>query len=434
MKHKIDSKYIYSGITAIIVICVGLLFKYAIDDWEDIKAWLHTINIMLTPLITGFILAYLLNPVLNFFEYKIFEPIGKKLIKTEKAKKKYKKLSRAVSIILAQAIFICFLMGFLWVVIPNVYKSIESIAIDLPKYVKQFINWIQNFKVGNKQVDGAIVKVVTEAYAYASNILNDRILPNLDTIIINISSGVVGGVKLILNLVIGFIVSIYVMANKDLFRAQSKKLIYCVFDLKQGNAIIDGAAYAHKVVGGFFSGKIIDSIIIGLICFTFMRIAKLDYAVLISVIIGLTNIIPFFGPFIGAVPCALLLLMVDPWQCLIFIIFILVLQQVDGNILGPLILGDSIGISGFWVLTAILIGQGLFGFVGLILGVPIFACIYALIKIICEKILVKKDMPVETKDYSIIKKFNTESKTPIYSEDKWSVIDDEECENEDNKE
>ncbi len=403
-KYKIDTKYLYTGITAIIVIFVSILFKHGLDNWESVSSVFKLINKTITPLVIGFVLAYLLNPILNFFEIKLFIPLGEKIFKDKE--KAVKKFGRTMGIIFTQIIFLAMLAGFLWLIIPQLYKSLESIIRETPIYVVQFTTWVDDFEVGNKTIDNAIVETVMKIYEYASTFINDKILLNIDTIILNVSSGVINVVMMLFKILVGFIVSIYVMASKDLFRAQGKKVLYCIFKEKKANIILDGVAYAHQVIGGFFTGKIIDSIIIGIICFVVMSILKMDYALLISVIIGITNIIPFFGPFIGAIPCALFLLIIDPIQCLVFVIFIIILQQVDGNILGPLILGDTIGITGFWVLTSILIGGGLFGFMGMLFGVPVFACIYALVKVICDKKLISDNLPDSTEEYRKIKRLN----------------------------
>ncbi len=404
-RQKVEPKYIYTGITAVIVIFVSILFKHGVDNWGAVSNIIKSINKTMTPLVIGFVLAYLLNPILNFFEIKLFLPLGKKIFKGKE--KTVKKFARTLSVICTQIVFIAMVSGFLWLIIPQLYRSLESIIRETPEYVNRFTIWINNFEVGNKTIDDAIVDTVMKIYEYASTFINDKILLNIDTIIVNISSGVIGFVSMLFKILVGFIVSIYVMASKDLFRAQSKKILYCTFKEKKANVILDGVTYAHKVIGGFFTGKIIDSIIIGMICFIVLSILKLDYVLLISVIVGITNIIPFFGPFIGAVPCGLFLLMIDPIQCLVFVIFIIILQQVDGNIIGPLILGDTIGISGFWVLASILVGGGLFGFLGMVFGVPVFACIYALVKVICDKRLIANDLPDSTEEYRKIVRLNT---------------------------
>ena len=201
---------------------------------------------------------------------------------------------------------------------------------------------------------------------------------------------------------IGFIISIYVLGSKEKFAGQAKKIAYALFDRKTGNHVISGCRFVHNTFIGFIGGKIVDSIIIGIICFICTTIIGTPYAILVSVIVGVTNIIPFFGPWIGGVPSALLVLMVDPMQALYFVILILVIQQFDGNILGPKILGDSTGLSGFWVIFSITIFGGLFGVLGMIAGIPIFAVFYAGVKLLVDKLLTKKNLPTSIQQYMTV--------------------------------
>ena len=168
----------------------------------------------------------------------------------------------------------------------------------------------------------------------------------MDTIVVYVSTGIVGGVKVLIDILIGLIVAVYLLGNKDTLCAQGKKLIYAIFDKEKGNTVLHGFSYVNSVFGGFLNGKIVDSVIIGLLCSIALQFLKMPYSTLISVVIGCTNIIPFFGPIIGAVPCGVLVLLDNPKKCIVFIIFIIILQQLDGNVIGPLILGDSTGLSG----------------------------------------------------------------------------------------
>lgn len=245
-----------------------------------------------------------------------------------------------------------------------------------------------------------------------TELINKKLIPNMDTIVIYVSSGILGGVKIITDTIIGLIFAVYLLLSKELLMAQGKKLIYAVFDRKRGNEVLHGFAYVNSVFGGFLNGKIIDSIIIGLICSIILNIIDMPYATLISVIIGVTNIIPFFGPIIGAIPSGVLVLVDNPKKFLIFIIFVIILQQVDGNVIGPLILGDSTGLSGLWVLFSIIIGGNLFKFPGMILGVPVFACIYTLSTIMLRNALNKRGLNNSTEYFMEMHGFNDDG-TPI---------------------
>lgn len=203
----------------------------------------------------------------------------------------------------------------------------------------------------------------------------------------------------IVNMLIGIVVAVYALIEKDVFVGQTKKLTYTLFKPERANSIIDTARHGDKIFGGFLSGKILDSIIVGVITFICLSIFKMPYTLLISVIIGVTNIIPFFGPFIGAIPCAFFILLIDPVQCLWFVIFIVILQQIDGNIIGPKILGTTTGISEFWVTFALLLFGGLFGFIGMIIGVPLFAVIYYIIKNLVNKKIQERGLPTQSALY-----------------------------------
>ena len=231
---------------------------------------------------------------------------------------------------------------------------------------------------------------------------NTNILPNINSLVKTLSLSVLGILKALWNFIIGFIISIYVLGSKEKFAGQAKKIVYALFDRKAGNEVISNFRFIHDTFIGFIGGKIVDSIIIGIICFVCTNIIGTPYAILVSVIIGVTNVIPFFGPWIGGAPSALLVLMVDPLQALYFIILILIIQQFDGNILGPKILGDSTGLSGFWVIFSITIFGGLFGVLGMVVGVPIFAVFYAGVKSVINNMLRRKELPTDLKPYMTV--------------------------------
>ncbi len=228
----------------------------------------------------------------------------------------------------------------------------------------------------------------------------NSIIPKLGDLSIKVKDGAIDFVIALKDFIIGFIVAIYLLISKETFIAQTRKVMYAIFPKNVGKSILRVSARINSTLSGFLSGKLVDSFIIGTICFIVMRIFSWDFAVLISVIIGVTNIIPFFGPFFGAIPSALLLLMAAPKQVIPFVIFIIILQQVDGNIIGPKILGDSTGLSPFWVMFAIFVGGGLFGFAGMLLGVPIFAVVYELFREFVEYLLKKKKLSHRTSDYN----------------------------------
>ena len=227
------------------------------------------------------------------------------------------------------------------------------------------------------------------------------------------SNGVLNLVNLAKNLLIGLIVMVYLLNIKETLSAQGKKIIYAVLSIRAANGTVEEFRYIHKVFSGFIIGKLIDSLIIGILCFILMSLFRMPFELLISVIIGVTNVIPFFGPFIGAIPSAVLVFLISPKQCLYFVGLILVLQQFDGNILGPKILGNSTGLSSFWVLFSILLFGGMFGFMGMILAVPVTAVLFDLFAKIQNYYLRKKELSPDTRDYMDLKKIDEKSKTYI---------------------
>lgn len=240
--------------------------------------------------------------------------------------------------------------GFFRVVIPQIIGSIQSIAGQFPSYVKNVSNWAEKLLADNPDIETTVSDLIDHYSTDLENFLNKTMMPQINAIVKTVSLSMLSFAKAVWNLVIGLIISIYLLASKERFVSQGKKLLYAFWDTRQANVIMEDFRLIDSTFGGFISGKILDSAIIGVLCFVVVSIMKMPYPMLISVIVGVTNIIPFFGPFIGAVPCALLILMVNPMQCLYFIIFIWILQQFDGNFLGPKILGDSTGLSGFWII------------------------------------------------------------------------------------
>lgn len=398
MKFHIDKKFIYWGVTSFLVIAAGLCFYYLLFHGVNISNAFHTVIRITMPILDGFLLSYLLTPVLNGIEDRFVIPLCRKC-KWETGSKKNKKKIRAVSIILTIIAVALALYVFFATVIPQLVRSIQSIILQFPIYINNLNGWATKLLADNPDIEAAVMDVLDKYSGELNNFLNHNLLPKMNELIRDVSLSLLSFLMRLWNLIIGFIISIYILGSKELFAGQAKKMAYAVFETKTANAVISNVRFTHKTFSGFMVGKIIDSIIIGLICFAGTNIMGTPYAVLISVIIGVTNVIPFFGPYLGAIPSALLILMVNPLQCLYFIIFILILQQFDGNILGPKILGDSTGLSGFWVIFSITLFGGLFGILGMIAGVPVFAVIYAGVRALVNQFLRKKDLPTDTSQY-----------------------------------
>lgn len=400
MKFHFDKKYLYWGLTAVFAIVSGILFYYILFHSESLLNAIHSFITISMPIIDGLILAYLMTPVLNTIERKITKPIYIKLKLS--VEKKNKKRIRMISILLTIILVIVIAYEFFSLVIPELIRSIQSIIFQFPVYIKNLTDWATGLMENNPELESIATELFTKYSERLTDFLNTSVLPRVNDLIISLSTGLIGFLKGMWNFVIGFIISIYILGSKETFAGQAKKIAYAFFDSATANQIISNFRFIHTTFSGFISGKIVDSIIIGIICFVCTSIIGTPYAILVSVIIGVTNIIPFFGPWLGGIPSALLILMVNPLQCLYFIILILVIQQFDGNILGPKILGDSTGLSGFWVIFSITIFGGMFGILGMVVGVPIFAVLYAGFRALVNKQLAKKQLPTDTQPYLMV--------------------------------
>ncbi len=396
MKFRWDKKYLYWGITAFFVILASLGSVTLLYNFDKVKGWFSIVVKVLKPFIIGFALAYILNPIMKYLENKPLAFISRKMKKPLSHS-----TSRVIALLFTIIVAFAIVIGLFWLILPQVAQSIQNIISNLDTYTTNLEAWILSLVSGSE----TIAKFVDEfLQGFNGGIVSflKNLVPKLNLIIGEVTSGLIGAVVLLKDIFVGIIISVYVLYSKEIFCAQAKKVLYSMFSVKRTNRIIGIARHSDRVFGGFIVGKIIDSVIIGFICFIGMSILNMPYALLISTIIGATNVIPFFGPFIGAIPSALLILMIEPLTCLYFCIFILVLQQFDGNILGPKILGDSTGLSAFWVIFAILVSGQMFGFIGMLIGVPAFAVLYTLIVEYIENNLKKKNLPVSTDKYNDI--------------------------------
>lgn len=401
VKYRWDKKYLHWGITAFLVIIASISFFLILFRMDSVGRILSVIIDVLMPIIYGLCFAYLLIPVMNYIERSIVAGVMKLKEMRHKSvnRVRLKKFARMGSIFLTLLLALFFVIALFSMIIPQILTSVTNLFESLPTYVSNMQTWMSQLLEDNPDLLKNVESIFESVSEYVQNWLKNDLLPQMNELVKGLTSGVFGAINAVKNILIGIIISVYVMVSKDLFSAQAKRLCYAVLKPAHANTLIGATRKTHKTFGGFITGKLLDSLIIGLLCFIVMNLFNWPYALLISVIVGVTNIIPFFGPFIGAIPSAFLILLVDPKTCLYFVIFILILQQFDGNILGPKILGDSTGLSSFWVIFAILIGGGLFGFVGMLIGVPTFAVIYTFIRSMVEKRLDEKHFPKKTEAY-----------------------------------
>lgn len=400
MKFKVNNKYFRWGLTAFLVIAASIFLYYLMFHSSSIKANLGIFINILMPVVFGLVTAYLLTPVLNYIEHQILFPLCEKCKIRETVKRN--SIIRGIGILVTAFLFFSLIYGLIAMLLSQIVPSIQSIASNFDTYINNFTKWLNDLLANNKDIKDYAMNVIDKYSAEMETWLNDTILTKSSELIKTVSLSVIGFLKVIWNFIIGFVISIYVLASKEKFAGQAKKIAYAFFERETANVVVNNFRFTHNTFIGYISGKILDSIIIGVLCFIGTTLLRMPYAVLVSVIIGVTNVIPFFGPYLGAIPTTILIFVVDPGHplnCVYFVIFILILQQFDGNILGPKILGNSTGLTGFWVIFAITFFGGLFGVLGMIVGVPIFAVIYAAIKSLVNTSLRKKNMPEETECY-----------------------------------
>lgn len=403
------------ALTALIVIFLGIVFYFLAANVSRVVAAIKLINSILRPFYYGAVLTFLLMPVHGFFSRKI-ESI---CIKNKYNMKKSTINSLSVLLSLLTAFLCVYLL--LAMVLPQIYNSFNNLILSIPEeIVLTTPAWLDHIFESYPTINQDILNHIEAALTSLNLWINNEIVPSLTTIegIIDLAksmllphlSNLVSGVSqwfvalfiFAKDIIIAIIVSIYLLAKKDLFLSQIKKMAYAFLPVKCANFLLEEIRGAYVILNGFINGKLLDSLIVGIICFVACVVLNFPYAPLVATVIGITNIIPYFGPFIGAIPCAILILTVSPIKFIYFIIFIIILQQFDGNILGPKILGESIGVASFWVLFSVMFFGGLFGFAGMVLGVPIFATFYSMLSRLIKYLLAKKGLPTDTEEYKVV--------------------------------
>lgn len=404
MKERFQNRYAKLGIT---IFCAGaaLIVLYeVIIHFNKVQGGVSFITSILSPFIYGLVMAYLLCPVYNASVRRMYKSLSPAFEK----KKRAFQVSRVAGTIVSMLVLFGVVGGLFALVLPETVRSIMGLVQDAPDKLNELIDWVETTFTAEKypELAAAVEAMISRTRDSFIEWTEAEFLPSIGVYMTQISQGVIVTLKTVMNLFIGVIVCVYFLNSKELFKAQSRKLITATMSRKRVEEILDFANFCNKTFGGFINGKLIDSLIIGILCFILMNIFNLPYAVLVSTIVGVTNIIPFFGPFIGAVPSAIIICFASPVQAVYFLILILGLQQFDGNILGPKILGGTTGLASFWVLFAILVGGGLFGFIGMVLGVPVFAVLFYYLNLYLRKRLTKKNLPVNTEDYEEFNKYD----------------------------
>ena len=390
MKLDFNRKYTTIAVYAFLVIAAGLLFQNIVNDFPPLTRYFNKIGDLLLPFVVGGALAYILNPILNWIEMKLFPVIFRDKVS--------RKARRALSVLLSYLFMLLVIGVIALIVVPQIYESIMSLIERSSTYVKNVEDFL-NYLIATYGSNELVKQVLQKIYDSAETIFRQgyQLIGDVVPMIANIAIGLTNS---LFDTIMGLIISVYSLLMKETFAAQIKKLLSAFCSRNFVETFLSIAHDSNQIFCGFISGKIVDSFIIGVICFVGTTLMNTPYAMLVSVIIGVTNIIPYFGPFIGAIPSILLILLVNPLQALYFSIFILALQQLDGNVIGPKILGDSTGLSAFWVVFSVTFFGGMFGFVGMLIGVPTFAVIYNLISRFAAYCLHKKGMPTNTEAYA----------------------------------
>ena len=398
MKENRFKQYIYWGITALAVIGIAIGFSFLINQFKVVRQNISLIIRVLMPVIYGGVMAFLLNPVYN----KIYVLLTRLLKKGIKNRSLVRKVSVTLSTLTCVFLVLFVITALIWMIIPQIIQSIIDMINNLPKDLTttSAYAWIENLVRDNPDIELWIRENYTDWLAQLTDLRSSSLFTDAQEYIRRFSDGLMSVIREVFNFIIGLIVMMYLLNMKPQLIAQSKKLCYGLFSLEMANSIIEEARYIKQVFSNFIVGKIIDSIIIGIINYLFMSIIKMPYSLLISVVVGVTNVIPFFGPFIGAIPSIIILLLVSPFSALQFAVWILILQQIDGNIIGPKILGQTTGLPSFWILFSILLFGGLFGIVGMIIAVPTWAVIYRNLSKLTNHKLKGRQLAVESSAYT----------------------------------
>ncbi len=408
-KLKLKNKYLQQTLMFLFIGVILIVAYYVVNHIPVIKSGFDKVNDILMPFYLGIVMAYLLCPIYNATVRLVYKRNKNRF----KRQIKCFRLARVCGTLAALTLLIVVVAGLLMLVIPSLWESIAGLVIAAPEMISRAQEWISTNVDQNPELEAILQGKLANLSETLILWAQDKVLPGAEAIF----SGVVGTLGTVLDIFVALIICVYLLNSKELFAAQSRKLVLALFSEERAEKIFELGKLSNQTFGGFINGKIIDSAIIGVLCFIVLTICKIPMTMLISVVVGVTNIIPFFGPFIGAIPSIIILLIIDPISSLKFAIIILVIQQLDGNIIGPKILGKTTKLASFWVMFAIIVGGGLFGFLGMILGVPVFALIYTYTSRGVNAKLQSKKLEIDTFSYENFSKYNVD-KEEIFCENR----------------
>ena len=397
MVVKERKEYVAKGLAVFCTVGTILVFYDTLFASKWVLRFGKEVLDALQPILYGAFMAYLLAPVVDFFERGV-APGVKERVGKKKTLPFF--VTRSVSILLTWAVIgvLLYLLGS--VLVPELYKSVQQLIANAESYYWTVSGWVEHLLEENPSLEAWFNEQVREVYARISTWVTTEALPQAQNLIVAVTGGVFSVIGFFSDLLVGVIVSVYFLATKERIAAHSRKITYGLFRENQVQWILRGTRKADGIFSGFVRGKLLDSLIIGILCFIGCSILKFPYTPLVSVIVGVTNVIPFFGPFLGAIPSIFLILLVSPIQAVYFALFVLALQQLDGNVIGPAILGDKTGLSSIWVILASLVGGHFFGLIGMFFGVPVCACLFSLATFLLERNLERKKLPVDTVAYA----------------------------------
>ncbi len=400
-----NNTYIRVSFTTFITFVACLLFYYVLFHHANLAEGYRWISNILRPVLWGLCIAYLLTPIVNGIEYRILRPCFKNRIGNGK-------WARGCSIFITVLLTFSILGLLLYLFLSQVIPSLQNLIANLDVYTANMNTWLQRILDDHPdELSNYFTNATVNITEDITDYLNENIFDKPSEFLKTVTTSLLSMVLVVWNFLIGFIIAIYVMAGKEKMVARAKKMTYSFFSRHTANRMVEAFHYMHNTFIGFFFGKIVDSLIIGMICFIGTSLMQTPYRALVSVIVGITNVIPFFGPYIGAIPSAILIFMVDPMHplnVLYFLIFILILQQFDGNFLGPKILGNYTGLAGFWIIFAITLFGGVFGIFGMVVGVPLFAVIYNGLKEMTNSGLKRRGYPTDGEKYTYLAKVKSD--------------------------
>ena len=401
--------YVCGGLALFLAAAASILFYKILSDFNSVLALFSKAGSVLMPFIVGLILAYLLSPIYDRVQKPIFKLLAGK---GQTPRKSAKPVSKVVATIVSILFLLGVVVAFFSLVIPQGYASVVNLVETSPAKTEALIEWVR--EVGNRFGNGdQWVEVLLNSTGKIGESLSkwaqEQLLPNLGNMAAEVSLGIVNAITTVLDVIVGVIICVYTLNSKELFAAQAKKVTYAMFKTSTANYLIQLTRYIDQTFGRYINGTLIDALVVGVLCFLGMAIMRMPYALLVSTIVGVTNIVPIFGPIVGAVIGAFFILLDSPIKALVFLIFVMVLQQIDGNILKGILLGGQTGLKSFWVIFAIVVGGGMFGFWGLVLGVPLFAVVYALFQKSVVHRLRRKEYPDDTAAYDGLWEIDSQS-------------------------